>query len=445
MTGLDAQHLHNGAMIFRQDRDFRYISVHNPLFGLRVDQMIGRPETDIFPAEFTAKIKALKEELVRTGKSQNQRLEIAWDGEDMTIDITISPINVDGGEMIGLVGCMVDMTRMQRREQQLNDLTTGLAELTARLNLALDGSMITIFEQDTDLRYTFMNNPPRGTSVEDFIGISDHDLFAKDQQLTLFEAKMNLIRSAEPVQFETTVDLAGEPRTYDVKLQPRIDSNGDVFGLIGVAVDMTERKNHEEHWHLVMREMTHRSKNLLAVIQAMARQTAARSQSAETFVRDFTRRLQAMSSSHDLLVNANWLGVGMQRLVKMHISQVVDLDTAQVSIHGDDVALNASTVQNLGLALHELVTNAVKYGSLSVPEGRLEITWLVEESHICIEWIESDGPPVVPSERSGFGRNLLESAIGASLDGAVDLQFKAEGLVCRIIIPRQHIVVLDRD
>jgi two-component sensor histidine kinase len=290
-----------------------------------------------------------------------------------------------------------------------------------------------------------MNNPPRGASVEDFVGNSDHDLFAKDKHLTLFEAKMNLIRTAEPVRFETTVELDGEARTYDVKLQPRINTRGEVFGLIGVAVDMSERKNQEEHWHLVMREMTHRSKNLLAVIQAMARQTAARAQSTEIFVRDFTRRLRAMSTSHDLLVNENWRGVHMQRLVRMHISQVVDLDAATVSIHGDDVALDASTVQNFGLALHELVTNAVKYGSLSVPEGRLDVSWLVEENHICIEWVESGGPAVVPSERSGFGRNLLESAIGASLDGAVDLDFNPEGLTCRIIIPRHHMVVLDRD
>jgi two-component sensor histidine kinase len=337
---------------------------------------------------------------------------------------------------------MVDMTGLERREKQLQALSAGLAELTTRLNVALEGSMITIFEQDRKLRYTFMHNPPVGTTVDDFLGKSDYDLFESEKQLTLFEAKHDLIRTGEPVEFETSVEMAGDSRTYDVKLEPRKNPAGDVVGLIGVAVDMTERKSQEEHWRLVMREMTHRSKNLLAVIQAMARQTAARTDSIDVFVRNFTSRLRAMSTSHDLLVNENWRGVDLKKLVEMHVSQIVDLGAAQITIRGVDVALDSSSAQNLGLALHELMTNAVKYGSLSVSEGRLMVSWQVDPDEIRIHWIETDGPAVVPSDRSGFGRNLLETAIGASLDGHVDLQFKPDGLVCEITIPSGHIVAL---
>lgn len=429
-------------MMFRQDASLRYLSVYNPLFGLTANEVIGQSDHDILPAEFAAELCRIKQEVLESGKSHNRRIDLALDGRMMTVDVTVSPIGLDDGEVTGLVGCIVDMTSVEQREQQLNELAAGLAEFTTRLNMALEGSAITIFEQDKDLRYTFMHNPPRGTGIEDFLGKSDDDLFERDRHLEMFGAKLDLLQTGEPAEYELTVDMAGKISTYDVKLEPKKIADGRVVGLIGVSVDVSDRKNQEEHWHLVMREMTHRSKNLLAVIQAMARQTAARSESTETFVRDFTRRLKAMSVSHDLLVNEKWRGVDLKKLVEMHVSQVIDLDATQVTIHGNTVALDASSAQNLGLALHELMTNAVKYGSLSVPDGRLTVSWSADRSEVCLHWIESDGPPVGPADHRGFGRNLLETAIGASLDGSVELQFKPKGLVCEISIPPEHVVAL---
>lgn len=442
MNSADPTTFQHGAMIFRQDTSLSYLSVYNPLFGLTAKGVIGKSDRDILPEDFAAELTRIKSGVLESGKSQNRRLEFKLADRMLIVDVTVSPISVDSGEVIGLVGCIVDMTSVEQREQQLNELAAGLAEFTTRLNMALEGSSITIFEQDEDLRYTFMHNPPAGTSVDDFLGRSDYDLFEEDKHLEMFEAKLGLLRTGEAADYELTAELAGEIRTYDVKLEPKKMADGRVVGLIGVSVDMSDRKNQEEHWRLVMREMTHRSKNLLAVIQAMARQTAARSESTDIFVRDFTRRLRAMSVSHDLLVNENWRGVDLKKLVEMHVSQVIDLESAEVTIHGSKVALDASSAQNLGLALHELMTNAVKYGSLSVPDGRLTVSWDVDGDEICIYWIESNGPPVVPAENSGFGRNLLETAIGASLDGSVDLKFKPEGLVCEICIPPEHVVAL---
>ncbi len=430
-------------MIFRQDQNLQYLSVHNPLFGLTCEQMIGQTDRNLFPETFASEIDRLKQTAIESKQPQCRRLVLPTDDDELRIvDVTISSINAEGNVSAGLIGSMLDLTGFERREDQLHDLTTGLAEFATRLNIALDGSTITIFEQDTDLRYTFMHNSPPGTSVEDFLGKSDKYLFDKDNQASLFEAKSTLLRTGEPVSFNTDLKMAAETRSYDVKLEPKKNTGGEVTGLIGVAVDMTERKRQEEHWRLVMREMTHRSKNLLAVIQAMARQTAARSESTDVFVKHFAHRLRAMSKSHDLLVNENWQGVDLTKLVEIHLTQVIDIDTAQISIHGDDIALDSSSAQNLGLALHELMTNAVKYGSLSVPEGRLSVSWNVKGEMLCLHWIETGGPTVVPSERSGFGRNLLESAIGASLDGAVDLQFKPDGLVCEITIPSNHFAAL---
>jgi PAS domain S-box-containing protein len=442
MNSSDSNTFQHGAMIFRQDTSLCYVSVYNPLFGLTAKGIIGRSDRDILPEEFAAELTRIKSGVLESGKSQNRRLNFKLGDSTLTVDVSVSPISIDSGEVIGLVGCIVDMTSVEQREQQLNELAAGLAEFTTRLNMALEGSSITIFEQDEELRYTFMHNPPHGTRADEFLGRSDYDLFEEDRHLEMFEAKLELLRTGEATDYELTAELAGEMRTFDVKLEPKKMADGRVIGLIGVSVDMSDRKNQEEHWRLVMREMTHRSKNLLAVIQAMARQTAARSESTDIFVRDFTRRLRAMSVSHDLLVNENWRGVDLKKLVEMHVSQVIDLESAQVTIHGNKVALDASSAQNLGLALHELMTNAVKYGSLSMPEGRLTVSWDADGDEICIYWIESNGPPVVASENSGFGRNLLETAIGASLDGSVELKFKPEGLVCEICIPPEHVVAL---
>ena len=442
MNSNDPNTFQHGAMIFRQDKALSYMSVYNPLFGLTAKGVIGKRDGDILPDEFADELTRVKNEVLESGTSQNRRLEFRQGERMLTVDVTVSPVSIDGGEVIGLVGCIVDMTSVEQREQQLNELAAGLAEFTTRLNMALEGSSITIFEQDVELRYTFMHNPPYGTRVDDFLGNSDYDLFEEDKHLEMFEAKLGLLRTGEEADYELSMELGGETRTYDVKLEPKKMADGRVVGLIGVSVDMSERKNQEGHWRLVMREMTHRSKNLLAVIQAMARQTAARSESTEIFVRDLTRRLRAMSVSHDLLVNENWRGVDLKKLVEMHVSQVIDLEAAQVTIYGSKVALDANSAQNLGLALHELMTNAVKHGSLSVPEGRLTVSWETDGQETRIYWIESSGPPVVPAENSGFGRNLLETAIGASLDGSVDLKFKPEGLVCEISIPPAHVVAL---
>ena len=442
MTSADIMTFQHGAMMFRQDTSLRYVSVYNPLFGLTSEKLVGHCDHDVLPAEFATELCRIKQGVLDSGKSRNRRLELIIDGTLMTVDVTVSPIGQDSGEVIGLVGCIVDMTSIEQREQQLNELAAGLAEFTTRLNMALEGSAITIFEQDKDLRYTFMHNPPYGTGIDEFLGKSDYDLFERDRHLEMYDAKLGLLETGEPADYELSAELAGEMRTFDVKLEPKIMSDGRVVGLIGVSVEVSERKAQEEHWRLVMREMTHRSKNLLAVIQAMARQTAARSESTEVFVRDFTRRLRAMSVSHDLLVNENWRGVDLRKLVEMHVSQVIDLNATQVTIHGNSVALDASSAQNLGLALHELMTNAVKYGSLSVPDGRLTVSWSADRKEVCLHWIESNGPPVEPVDHSGFGRNLLETAIGASLDGSVELQFKPEGLVCEISIPPEHVVAL---
>jgi two-component sensor histidine kinase len=221
-------------------------------------------------------------------------------------------------------------------------------------------------------------------------------------------------------------------------------------------VDITERKEGEAHLRLLMRELTHRSKNLLAVIQAMARQTAKHAGNVERFLGRFGERLQALARSHDLLVAESWHGASLDELVRSQLGHYLERNDGeknsrkanqknnQVSIEGEDVQLKPEAAQSLGLALHELATNAAKYGALSRVRGRVSISWkkLPAEQSGAIElhWTESKGPKVTGPKRSGFGSMVIEHNLARALEAEVNLTFDPDGLKCRVIIPQSQLL-----
>jgi two-component sensor histidine kinase len=188
-----------------------------------------------------------------------------------------------------------------------------------------------------------------------------------------------------------------------------------------------------------MREVTHRSKNLLAVLQSIVRQTARRTRNTEEFLTQLTARLQSIAQSHDLLVNDDWSGTSLRKLLDSQLNVLSDIAPDRVSIKGQDLLLTSVAVQNFGLAFHELATNALKYGSLSGNRGKLAIEWKITggktEGQLQFIWRESGGPAVELSKESGFGRTLLERVVGKALGGTVDMDFSAGGLVCTMALP----------
>ncbi len=193
-----------------------------------------------------------------------------------------------------------------------------------------------------------------------------------------------------------------------------------------------------------MRELTHRSKNLLAVIQAMARQTAHHAGSVEGFLAQFGARLQALAASHDLLVRESWYGASLNELIRSQLAGYLDRSAPQVSIEGPPIALKPEAAQNLGLALHELAVNAAKFGALSVPTGRVSITWSQPEmttgSAIALEWREQLGPKVKGRRKKGFGSMVIERNLARALDAEVNLEFDPDGLRCHIVIPAGQVL-----
>jgi PAS domain S-box-containing protein len=222
-------------------------------------------------------------------------------------------------------------------------------------------------------------------------------------------------------------------------------ANGTPVRMTGTARDITDSKRWEEHTHLLMREVTHRSKNLLAVIQAMARQTKAASNSVEDFEMRFSGRLQALAASHDLLVQRDWHGVAVGELVRSQLAHYLDHHASQIEIDGQRFIVTPEAAQNIGLAVHELSTNAAKYGALSVPEGRVEVRWKrVAGDHdgarFQMTWVERHGPAVSEPTHKGFGQVVMEQLAARALQGKATLYFEPKGLRWQLDIPAAHLL-----
>jgi two-component sensor histidine kinase/PAS domain-containing protein len=216
--------------------------------------------------------------------------------------------------------------------------------------------------------------------------------------------------------------------------------NGRAMRMVGTARDVTERKQREAHVRFLMREIAHRSKNLLAVIQAMARQTAVTAGSAHDFEQLFSARLQALAASHDILMEEDWHGASMDELVRTQVGHYVDPIGTRIDLAGPEIMLKPEAAQNLGLALHELSTNAAKYGGLSNEDGHIEIRWDLSDGRFKVTWQEVDGPPVSPPVREGFGHKVVTRIVKLALEGKVDLRFEPSGHVWSLDIPDKHVL-----
>ncbi len=328
----------------------------------------------------------------------------------------------------------------QQLEQRVEARTKELAEAKQRFEIALRGSPITVFSQDRDMRYVWVHNPPVGLEAAYLVGKTDEEVLPAEAAGPIMAAKRHAMETGRSQTIESTFELFGRGRSYYFLIDPLRDDGGEMLGTTSVAVDITERKDAENQLRLLLRELTHRSKNLLAVIHAIARQTASRTRSIEDFLQRFSARLVAIGCSQDLLVADDWHGSSLRTLVEHQLSSHADRFGAQIFIDGEDIVLKPEAIQNLGLALHELATNAQKYGALSQDSGRVRIHWeLGDTAKLELVWEERGGPPVTAPERSGFGRAMIETVVGKALEGDVKLSFPATGVRCVIVIPAAQV------
>lgn len=246
----------------------------------------------------------------------------------------------------------------------------------------------------------------------------------------------------EQIEQGTHALLRHEAITFEKTGVAEVDRALDAFAATAGTLEQHEkdRDEREAHVRLIMRELSHRTKNLLAIVLAIARQTSRTTNNFQEFEERFNARIQALADAHDLLVEQQWTGAALDDLIRAQLSA---FGTERVVPKGDRIILRAEAVQNVALAIHELATNAVKYGALSVPEGRVFIEWEFqgddpEKRGVRLVWRETGGPPVHEPERKGFGRFVLERVTVNAL-GSGGTEFRPSGLVWTCNITADHL------
>jgi two-component sensor histidine kinase len=218
--------------------------------------------------------------------------------------------------------------------------------------------------------------------------------------------------------------------------------DGKAHRLVSIVADVTDRKAAEDHAQFLMHELSHRSKNLLAVIQSISRRTARTSTTMKEFESRFGQRLQGLAASHDVLVRNSWQGAPLADLMRQQLMPFIDIQGSRVELIGPDIVVTPEATQAIGLAIHELATNAIKYGALSVPAGKVKISWALASRELLLKWVERGGPRVVPPSRNGFGHLVIGEMIERSLNAKVALEFVTHGLEWSVSIPATNLVIV---
>ena len=339
-----------------------------------------------------------------------------------------------------------DIERLRERLDAQNADFSELKSHFARYETALRGSKVTVFTQDRDLRYTSVSNPFCGRTVERILGCTDDELFPGRSGAAMVALKRAALGNGQPARGEVLVEDFATERWFDLHVEPLRNPAGVLGGLACAAVNISKRKEDEAHLRLLLRELTHRSKNLLAVIQAMARQTARHAGSMDGFLSQFSGRLQSLAAAHDLLVRDSWRGASMRELIQAQLAAYIDDEGQRVSMSGPAIALKPEAAQTLGLALHELAANAARFGAFSADAGRVVIAWermqRPRAEALVLDWREEGGPPVKARRKRGFGAAAIERNLALALEADVSLDFDSVGVHCRIVIPAVHL--LDR-
>ncbi len=231
----------------------------------------------------------------------------------------------------------------------------------------------------------------------------------------------------------------GDRKTILVRASALRSRTGEVQGAVGAAVDITDRKRNEEHQKLLLNELNHRVKNTLAAVQSIAMQTLRNAKDLEQARRQFEGRLMALSMAHDILTHERWEGASLGKLIEESVAPYGGQGMDRFDIEGPSVWVPSNYALALAMALHELCTNAVKYGALSNESGRVSIVWAaagtIPARELRMRWTEMGGPPVTPPKRRGFGSRLVEHGLKQDLGGDVRIDFAPTGVICTIEAP----------
>jgi PAS domain S-box-containing protein len=368
-------------------------------------------------------------EVLRTGISVSDQ-EIVIERPDGSRGIAL--VNIDAlkdhsGNILGAVNFFQDLTERRRSE-----------EIVQRLASIVESSDDAIITKNLDSIITSWN-----TGAEQLFGYTAEEAVGKpvtilippdrhDEELAILAR----IRRGERIDHYETVRIRKHGSRIDISLtvSPIKNAEGKIIGASKIARDITERKASEAQITTLAREAEHRAKNVLATVQATVHLTHA--DTPDGVKNAIMGRIQALANVHSLFVQSRWTGADIHSLVTQELSPYCRDGETRTRIDGPNLLLETNAAQSMAIALHELATNAAKYGALSVPQGRVQVEWSrAADGRLVLRWIESDGPLVTLPMRQGFGTRVMESLIRGQLKGEMRFDWRTEGLVCEIVLP----------
>ena len=407
-------------------------------FGRHRDQSLSYDDLQsaIHPDDLPRMQAAVVETLAGSSDYDVQYRVIRPDGVVAWVLARGQLVHDDRGQAVAMCGVSLDIT-------ELKSMQDKLSRSEERLQLALGAStMVGIWDWDlkTNLIYADPNfaeiytvEPGRaaaGAPLEEYTrNFHPDDMPAFEAELgRLFEGQSTFDNEYRIIQ------PGGGVRWVHAKGRLIRDSSGEPVRFSGASVEITERKQAEETQKLLMHELAHRVKNTLAVVQAITTQSLRSAQTVDDARDKIQSRLSALSKAHDMLTQEDWRGAELRDVVANTVCNIGMQDSDRIKVRGTTVMLGPQAAMSFGLVLHELMTNAVKYGALSNEVGHIDIEWSVVpqggENRLQFSWIEVDGPIVAVPEHKGFGSKLIKSSLGSM--GSVDVAYNPTGLVLKM-------------
>jgi PAS domain S-box-containing protein len=343
------------------------------------------------------------------------------------------------GQPVRYAGVDIDITDRKRTEE-------ALRESEERYRTLIENANDLVFTLDLDFRITSAN-----PAVKQLLGYAPEELVGTP--LSRYVPATQLPKHKEMLRRKLTGETGatryemqvvarnGQVRTLETNSRLSLDRDGKPNAIHAISRDITERKKYEEHLAFTTRELSHRTKNVLAVVLAMVRQIGKQTESFDQFEERFSGCIKALAFCHDLLVESDWQGADLRSLIAVQVAPFGGLDERKIRAIGPPITLSPQATQLIGLAVHELATNAAKHGALTTPAGTVTIEWQPGHANGAarLAWREQNGPRVAPPTRRGFGHTVLER-MASSLGGEASLQFQPEGLRWSMVLDGMHIV-----
>jgi PAS domain S-box-containing protein len=406
-----------------------------------------------FELDGTPAQRSMVAEVLTTGKAARavERIVERADGTRLIVSMNIDPLRDAKGKLVGAVNCFLDITERKRIDNALERSRLQALEQEQRFAATYEHAAIGISEIAPDGRFLRVNE-----AICAITGFSREHLLANVLFTYTHPDDVDPDRQAFRKQVAGELDFYSIEKRFirrdgrviwmSVRSSPVRDVTGRLLYLVRVVQDITERKAAEQRQRLLMDELNHRVKNTLATVQSLATQTARGASTPAAFRERFEGRLIALSKAHDQLTMHHWESADLRELLSGSLAPYAGTTPDRVVLRGEDVMLRPRAVLTLAMAVHELTTNAAKYGALSAPSGRVEVQWRpvrAENGQSClqIEWIEHNGPNVIEPDQHGFGTKLIEGSIVAELSGRARLIFQPQGLRCEIRIPMKTATV----